>query len=33
MAFMKTTALISKFNKKTFTGKCSNCLEMCGINI
>lgn len=33
MAFMKTTALISKFNKKTFTGKCSSCLEMCGLNV
>jgi hypothetical protein len=33
MAFMKTTLLISKFNKKTFTGKCENCIEMCGINL
>lgn len=33
MAFMKTTSLISKFNKKTFTGKCENCIEMCGINL
>ena len=33
MAFMKSTALISKYNKKTFTGKCQNCLEMCGLNI
>jgi hypothetical protein len=32
MAFMKSKALISKYNKKTFTGKCENCLEMCGIN-
>lgn len=32
MAFMKSTALISKYNKKTFTGKCQNCLEMCGLN-
>ena len=23
-------AIISKFNKKTFAGKCSNCIEMCG---
>jgi hypothetical protein len=33
MAFMKSKQLISKFNKKAFTGKCENCLEMCGINI
>lgn len=33
MAFMKSKALISKYNKKTFTGKCENCLEMCGINL
>ena len=32
MAFMKSKQLISKFNKKAFTGKCENCLEMCGIN-
>ena len=32
MAFMKTKALVSKFNKKAFLGKCENCLEMCGIN-
>lgn len=25
--------LMSKHNRKTFTGKCSNCHEMCGINI
>ena len=25
--------LMSKFNKKTYTGKCSTCKEMCGINI
>lgn len=33
MGFMKSTALVSKFNKKTFLGKCENCLEMCGLNI
>ena len=32
MAFMKSNVLLSKFNKKTFTGKCKNCIEMCGIN-
>ena len=32
MAFMKSSALVSKYNKKTFLGKCENCLEMCGIN-
>jgi hypothetical protein len=30
---MKSTALVSKFNKKTFLGKCGNCLEMCGLNV
>jgi len=33
MSFMKTTALVSKYNKKTFLGKCENCLEMCGLNL
>lgn len=33
MAFMKTTSLVSKFKKKTFLGKCENCLEMCGLNL
>lgn len=32
MSFMKSKVLISKFNKKTFVGKCENCLEMCGLN-
>lgn len=31
MGFMKSKALVSKFNKKAFLGKCENCLEMCGI--
>lgn len=26
-------ALMSKFNKKTYIGKCGSCKEMCGINI
>jgi hypothetical protein len=25
--------LSSKFNKKTFMGKCKNCQEMCGVNV
>jgi hypothetical protein len=25
--------LASKFNKKTFMGKCRNCKEMCGVNV
>jgi hypothetical protein len=33
MAFMKSKALVSKFNKKVFLGKCENCLEMCGIKL
>lgn len=33
MGFMKSKALVSKFNKKTYLGKCNNCLEMCGLNI
>jgi hypothetical protein len=33
MAFMKSKALVSKFNKKAFLGKCENCLEMCGLTI
>jgi hypothetical protein len=32
MAFMNSVQLISKYNKKTFVGKCSSCLEMCGLN-
>jgi hypothetical protein len=32
MGFMKSKALVSKYNKKAFLGKCENCLEMCGIN-
>lgn len=31
--FLGKKALISKFNKKTYFGKCSTCLEMCGLNI
>lgn len=33
MGFMKSKALVSKYNKKTFLGKCNNCLEMCGLNL
>lgn len=33
MAFMKSQVLVSKFNKKAFLGKCSSCIEMCGLNI
>lgn len=33
MGFMKSTALVSKFNKKAYLGKCSTCLEMCGLNV
>ena len=32
MSFMKKRAYVSKYNKKTFLGKCESCLEMCGIN-
>lgn len=31
--FLGKNAIISKFNKKTYLGKCSTCLEMCGVNI
>ena len=30
---MNSKQLISKYNKKTFVGKCKNCIEMCGINL
>jgi len=33
MSFNKSLTYVSKYNKKTFTGKCENCLEMCGINV
>jgi hypothetical protein len=33
MGFMKSKALVSKFNKKTYLGKCNSCLEMCGLTI
>ena len=26
-------ATVSKFNKKTYAGKCANCQEMCGVNL
>lgn len=31
--FLGKNAIISKFNKKTYFGKCSNCIEMCGVKI
>lgn len=31
--FLDKNALVSKLNKKTYFGKCSTCLEMCGMNI
>lgn len=33
MGFMKSKAIVSKFNKKAFLGKCGSCLEMCGLNL
>jgi len=33
MAFMNSTALISKYHKKAFVGKCSSCIELCGLNV
>lgn len=33
MSFNKSLSYVSKYNKKTFTGKCENCLEMCGLNV
>jgi hypothetical protein len=31
--FLGKNALVSKFNKGTYFGKCSTCHEMCGLNI
>lgn len=31
--FLGKKALVSKFNRSTYFGKCSTCHEMCGINI
>lgn len=31
--FLGKKALISKRNRKTYFGKCSTCIEMCGVNI
>lgn len=31
--FLGKKAIVSKFNRKTYLGKCSNCHEMCGLNI
>lgn len=33
MNFMGNRQYLSKFNKKTYVGKCDTCLEMCGVNI
>lgn len=30
--FMGKKTLMSKYNKKTFVGKCKSCKEMCGVN-
>jgi hypothetical protein len=30
--FIKSKTLVSKFNRKTYLGKCAGCKEMCGIN-
>jgi len=31
--FLGKNALVSKRNKKTYFGKCSTCIEMCGVNM
>lgn len=31
--FLGKKCYVSKFNRKTFFGKCSKCLEMCGVNM
>jgi len=31
--FLGKKCFISKFNKKTFFGKCNNCIELCGIKM
>jgi len=31
--FLGKNALISKYNKKTYFGKCGTCLEMCGVTL
>jgi hypothetical protein len=31
--FNGNKSLVSKFYKKTYVGKCGNCIEMCGVNI
>jgi hypothetical protein len=31
--FLGKNALISKFNRKTYLGKCSTCTEMCGVRV
>jgi hypothetical protein len=31
--FLGKNTLVSKYNKKTFFGKCKNCQELCGVNM
>lgn len=31
--FLEKKALVSRFNRRTYFGKCSTCHEMCGLNI
>lgn len=31
--FLGKNSIVSKFNKKTYFGKCGTCLEMCGVNM
>ena len=31
--FLGKNAIISKYNKKTYFGKCSTCIEMCGVKL
>lgn len=31
--FLHSNSVVSKFNKKTYFGKCSSCIEMCGFKI
>jgi len=33
MSFMESKTLLSKYNKKTFIGKCNKCIEQCGLNV
>jgi hypothetical protein len=31
--FLGNNSIVSKYNKKTYFGKCGTCLEMCGVNM